>query len=265
MTVDYNKLPSFQWDLFIKYWNICLKNLTESQINKLSSLSSSSEQSTQQQTTISTEQQTTTTILFLAEAKKRQNRRNELARLDEAPSMFKNEQEEECWQTEQAMWTVDMIKQWIFGGRWVEVERTNFNALITLGVDNGISNDRDRSFRNRRRRYDDSDSGESEADADLGPPVGSLLISGAIIRTNVINKGILKHRWHEIDVIKNGLKNGVLKSLENVNLKDNDNLRIIETKHPGLQLFEDLVKKYHCEYSNCIRRKYSGAKLWKKK
>eukprot|EP01084_Bolivina_argentea_P219206 371858_1 len=164
MTVDYNQLPGFEWDLFKRYWTICLDNLRTSQIK-----SASDTEDDAQQNTVTTEKQTTTTVLFLVEAKKRQNQRNEAAKLDGAPSLFRNEQEEQCWKTEQAVWTVDMMKQWIFGGRWIEVERVGSTALITLGVDNPFSG---------------SISTMSSSDEiDLGPPIASLLISGTIIRT----------------------------------------------------------------------------------
>ena len=121
------------------------------------------------------------------------------------------------------MWTVDMMRQWILGGRWIEVKKPNKAVLATLDIDNP--------------------SGNKEGSADLGPKVEALLITGTTIQTRTDMKGILRHRWHEVPAICEGMEQGVFKSLVNVTLKDDDGLRLIESEHPGLELFEELVKR----------------------
>jgi len=163
---------------------------------------------------------------------------------------FKMKNKKKIWKYDSALWCVDFIEQMIYGGQWLQVQLNTISTLYSLKIDD---ND-DFYFIN----IDD----DKKKNKELGPSIDALLLTDVKIRYYIPNIGILKHRWHESQIIQQGLSH-VLQTLKNINIYDKDGLRIIENDHPALIIFENIIKKYHCEYSNAIRRAYSHALLWK--
>ncbi|ETO15752.1 hypothetical protein RFI_21612 [Reticulomyxa filosa] len=147
--------------------------------------------------------------------------------------------------TEQAMWCVDMLQQWIWGGSWIEVTT---DTLFTFNLDDGDG--------------DDDKFCNALNESKLGPKVKSLLLVGAQIMHGITYRGLLRYRWYEAETIHQGIQY-VMQALKNINLVDNEGLRIIENDHCAMILLETLVKRYHTRYSNCIRKSFSRALMWK--
>ncbi|ETO01737.1 hypothetical protein RFI_35704 [Reticulomyxa filosa] len=97
----------------------------------------------------------------------------------------------------------------------------------------------------------------------LGPKIEGLLLTGTQIVYNTTYRGSLRYRCYEVPIVKQGIQY-ILQALKNVNLVDNEGLRIIENAHCcAMLLLEKLVRKYHSKYSNCIHQRYPRALLWK--
>ncbi|ETN99887.1 hypothetical protein RFI_37580, partial [Reticulomyxa filosa] len=97
----------------------------------------------------------------------------------------------------------------------------------------------------------------------LGPKIEGLLLTGTQIVYNTTYRGSLRYRCYEVPIVKQGIQY-ILQALKNVNLVDNEGLRIIENAHCcAMLLLEKLVRKYHSKYSNCTRQRYPRALLWK--
>ncbi|ETN97721.1 hypothetical protein RFI_39806, partial [Reticulomyxa filosa] len=82
------------------------------------------------------------------------------------------------------------------------------------------------------------------------------------IQHNTTYRESLRYRWYEVPIVKQGIQY-ILQALKNVNVVDNEGLRIIENDHCAMLLLEKLVRKYHSKYSNCTRQRYPRALLWK--
>ncbi|ETN99079.1 hypothetical protein RFI_38408, partial [Reticulomyxa filosa] len=173
-------------------------------------------------------------LLFREEAVRRENARKQNEKSAVPPSLFRTDAERECWTTEQGIWCADMLEQWIWGGHWIEAKVSKTSTLLTFNLDKGPS------------------SGMPEDK--LGPKIEGLLLTGTQIVYNTTYRGSLRYRCYEVPIVKQGIQY-ILQALKNVNLVDNEGLRIIENDHCAM--------KYHSKYSNCIRQRYPRALLWK--
>ena len=124
-------------------------------------------------------------ILFRDTVLQREKRKKE-AMEETAPTLFKNDKQKEIWKTEQAYWCVDMLEQWIYGGKWIEVKMGKSATLFSWELDEGAGRN-------------------ANTNGKLGPKVQGLLLADTEILYRSPKKAILRHRWYEMEIMVRGL------------------------------------------------------------